>query len=84
MRSLVKRGEIRKKRAESLYKEDAGKPVRKSHENPEIAILYKEFLKEPLGDVSHHLLHTTYVKRGIFEEGSNGAAKVREEKAVHA
>ncbi len=76
--------EIRKKRAESLYKEDAGKPVRKSHENPEIAILYKEFLKEPLGDVSHHLLHTTYVKRGIFEEGSNGAAKVREEKAVHA
>jgi len=41
-------------------------------------------LKEPLGDVSHHLLHTTYVKRGIFEEGSNGAAKVREEKAVHA
>jgi iron-only hydrogenase group A len=58
--------DIRKKRAESIYKEDADKPMHKSHENPEINTLYKDFLKEPLGEVSHHLLHTSYIKRGLF------------------
>ncbi|HLP16851.1 MAG TPA: NADH-dependent [FeFe] hydrogenase, group A6 [Bacteroidota bacterium] len=58
--------EIRKKRAESIYAEDAAKPFRKSHENPHIKTLYEEFLKEPLGAVSHHLLHTEYEKRGIL------------------
>ena len=43
--------DIRMKRAASIYAEDSGKPIRKSHENPEIAALYKEFLKEPLGDL---------------------------------
>jgi iron-only hydrogenase group A len=64
--------DIRKKRAESIYAEDAHKTIRKSHENPEVAILYKDFLKEPLGHVSHHLLHTTYEKRGLFVWKSNG------------
>ncbi len=58
--------DIRKKRAESIYAEDSLKPLRKSHENPHIGTLYEEFLVEPLGDVSHHLLHTEYEKRGIF------------------
>jgi iron-only hydrogenase group A len=58
--------DIRKKRAESIYAEDMNKPRRKSHENPHIASLYAEFLTEPLGHVSHQLLHTEYVKRGIF------------------
>jgi iron only hydrogenase large subunit-like protein len=58
--------EIRKKRAESIYAEDAHKPLRKSHENPDVAALYKDFLKEPLGHLSHELLHTHYEKRGIF------------------
>ncbi len=57
--------EIRKIRAESIYYEDAHKGLRKSHENPEILALYNDFLKEPLGEKSHHLLHTTYVERGI-------------------
>ena len=56
--------EIRKKRAESIYYEDAHKGIRKSHENPEILTLYSDFLKEPLGEKSHHLLHTKYLKRG--------------------
>ena len=56
--------EIRKKRAESIYYEDAHKGIRKSHENPEILTLYADFLKEPLGEKSHHLLHTKYVERG--------------------
>ncbi|MEA3305189.1 MAG: NADH-dependent [FeFe] hydrogenase, group A6 [Candidatus Omnitrophota bacterium] len=58
--------EIRKKRAAGLYREDEGKPIRKSHENPAIAELYKEFLGKPLGEKSHHLLHTAYVKRSRY------------------
>jgi NADH-quinone oxidoreductase subunit G/[NiFe] hydrogenase diaphorase moiety small subunit/NADP-reducing hydrogenase subunit HndD len=55
--------EIRAKRAEAIYAEDAGKPIRKSHENPEIALIYADFLKEPLGHKSHELLHTHYKPR---------------------
>lgn len=55
--------EIRKMRAESIYYEDAQKTLRKSHENKDVNTLYAEFLKEPLGDKSHHLLHTNYVER---------------------
>jgi NADH-quinone oxidoreductase subunit G/[NiFe] hydrogenase diaphorase moiety small subunit/NADP-reducing hydrogenase subunit HndD len=58
--------EIREKRAKAIYEEDAGKPVRKSHENPEIQKIYKDFLGEPLSEVSHHLLHTTYTPRQRF------------------
>ncbi len=54
---------VRKARAQSLYREDEGKPIRKSHENPAIIALYKEFLGKPLGKKSHHLLHTTYTRR---------------------
>jgi len=67
--------EIRKKRAESLYAEDLGKTIRKSHENPQIVALYKESLKTPLGDLSHHLLHTSYQKRGLFVWKTNGHRK---------
>lgn len=55
--------EIRQKRAEAIYAEDAGMKVRKSHENPEIVKIYKDFLGAPLGEKSHHLLHTKYVER---------------------
>lgn len=49
-----------KARAESLYKEDADKPLRKSHDNPYITKLYEEFLGEPMSELAHHLLHTHY------------------------
>lgn len=55
--------EIRKKRTEAIYAEDAGMPVRKSHENPEVLKIYEDFLGEPLGELSHHLLHTSYIGR---------------------
>jgi ferredoxin hydrogenase len=58
---LKKNGiEARKK---ALYKHDSESGIRKSHENPYIKKLYKEFLKEPLGEKSHHLLHTKYSSR---------------------
>ena len=58
--------EIRKMRAASLYAEDAHKLIRKSHENPEIKYLYDHFLGTPLGNRSHHLLHTSYIERGVY------------------
>lgn len=57
--------EIRQRRAEAIYAEDAGMPVRKSHENPEIIKIYKDFLEHPLSEVSHHLLHTKYTPRNM-------------------
>jgi len=55
--------EIRQKRADAIYAEDEGLPIRKSHENPEIINIYEDFLTEPLGHKSHALLHTHYVPR---------------------
>ena len=57
--------EIRRLRAEALYAEDRGLPLRKSHENPSVTRLYQEYLKEPLGEKSHQLLHTKYKKRSV-------------------
>ena len=55
--------EVRKARISAIYKEDEGKKLRKSHENPDIKKIYEEFLGQPLGEVSHHLLHTHYHAR---------------------
>jgi len=52
--------EKRKERIDAIYAEDAGLPIRKSHENPEVNLLYEDFLHEPLGHKSHELLHTHY------------------------
>ncbi|MFW6292458.1 MAG: iron hydrogenase small subunit, partial [Spirochaetota bacterium] len=54
---------VRRARIEAIYREDEGKPVRKSHLNPEVAALYEQYLGEPLGDRSHRLLHTLYEQR---------------------
>ncbi len=54
---------IRQKRLEAIYREDLGMAIRKSHENPAVAALYKDFLEKPLGEKSHHLLHTKYAAR---------------------
>ncbi len=50
-------------RAAAAYSEDESKVLRKSHKNPSIQKLYKEYLGEPCGHKSHELLHTTYVDR---------------------
>ena len=60
--------EVRLKRLQAIYREDEGKQLRKSHENPYITQLYQEFLGVPCGHVSHELLHTTYTKRGKYNE----------------
>ncbi len=55
--------EVRLARIAAIYKEDEGKPIRKSHNNPEVTAIYEEYLKKPLGERSHHLLHTRYTPR---------------------
>jgi iron only hydrogenase large subunit-like protein len=55
--------EIRQKRMDAIYAEDLSLAIRKSHENPEIIQIYRDFLEKPLSHKSHKLLHTTYVKR---------------------
>lgn len=57
---------MRARRGEALYKEDANLPHRRSHENPEIQKLYKEYLGAPCSHKSHELLHTVYFKRDKF------------------
>ncbi len=59
---------VREARMRAIYAEDAGKPKRKSHENPFVQKLYEEFLGEPLGHRSHELLHTHYVPRGRYNQ----------------
>jgi iron only hydrogenase large subunit-like protein len=55
--------EIRAKRIAAIYEEDEKKQLRKSHDNPKIKQIYGEFLGFPLGEASHHLLHTKYTKK---------------------
>ena len=57
--------EKRRLRAGALYHDDgAVQKYRQSHENPSVQRLYETFLLEPLGEKSHHLLHTSYTPRG--------------------
>ncbi len=58
--------DVRAERAKALYDEDAGKPIRKSHENPEIKQIYDEYLGKPNSHKAHTLLHTTYEQRDIY------------------
>ena len=58
--------EIRQKRIDGTYAADERLAIRKSHENPAITAIYKEFLGQPLGHKSHELLHTKYTPRGQY------------------
>ena len=58
---------VREKRLKAIYAEDERKTIRKSHENPAILEFYKEW-GAPGCHKSHEYLHTTYVKRGRFNQ----------------
>ncbi|MBE7044404.1 MAG: 2Fe-2S iron-sulfur cluster binding domain-containing protein [Ruminococcaceae bacterium] len=59
--------DVKATRAKALYDEDEASAIRKSHENPDIQLLYKDFFGEPGSHKAHELLHTHYTKRGRFE-----------------
>ena len=50
-------------RMNGMYQSDADNKIRRSHENAEVQALYADYLKEPCGHISHHLLHTSYTDR---------------------
>lgn len=55
--------ELVKARMRAIYEIDKGKPMRKSHENPDVINLYKEYLGEIGGHKAHELLHTHFKVR---------------------
>jgi len=55
--------EVRKARIAAIYREDEGRELRKSHDNPVVKAIYEEWLGTPLGHTSHELLHTHYKRR---------------------
>ena len=55
--------DLRSKRAKALYDEDKKADIRKSHENPAIQKLYKDFFGESGSHKAHEILHTSYVDR---------------------
>lgn len=55
--------DVRKLRADALYTIDERSIVRKSHENPFMKKLYKDYLEKPGSELAEKLLHTTYAKR---------------------
>lgn len=58
--------DLRAERAKGLYGQDKEMKLRKSHENPFIKELYDTYLEKPGSHKSHHILHTTYVKRKVY------------------
>ncbi len=59
--------DVKALRAKALYDEDAGKALRKSHENPSVKKIYDEYFEKPGSHKSHELLHTSYVARKQYE-----------------
>lgn len=51
------------KRAAAIYDEDRSLKVRKSHQNPAVQEVYKDFFGEPGSHKAHEILHTKYVAR---------------------
>ena len=47
-------------RMDAIYSIDKSMKIRKSHQNPEVIRLYKEYLAHPLSEKAHRLLHTRY------------------------
>lgn len=54
--------ELASARGDCLWAMDAEASIRFSHENGDVAKLYEEYLGQPLGERSHHLLHTDHSK----------------------
>jgi iron-only hydrogenase group A len=63
-------------RAKALYESDEKNTIRRSHENPSIIQLYKDFFGKPLSEKSHKYLHTHYKQKfpkGILRKSGKEA-----------
>ena len=59
--------DIRKLRANAIYSIDEKSVIRKSHQNPLLQQIYKEYLGEPNKGKAHELLHTHYTPRDKYK-----------------
>lgn len=59
--------DVRGKRAASMYSIDEKSTIRKSHENPILKQIYKEYMGEPGEHQAHKLLHTKYEKKEKYQ-----------------
>ena len=59
--------DVQKLRANALYSIDEKSTIRKSHENPIIKKIYKEYLGNPGSKLAHELLHTKYIPREKYK-----------------
>ena len=50
--------ELAEDRGQVLYGLDKANKLRFSHENPDVAALYQDYLEKPLSHKAHELLHT--------------------------
>ncbi len=55
----------RSQRADGLYTDDRQLALRRSHENPAIQEIYKEYLETPGSHKAHELLHTHYSAKAM-------------------
>lgn len=58
--------DIRQQRLDALYNQDKNMNIRRSHENPSIIKLYKEYLEKPGSHKAHKILHTKYQAKSPF------------------
>ena len=59
--------DVHGKRASSLYTIDEKSVIRKSHQNPVLMEIYKDFFLKPGGEKSHKYLHTHYSKKPKYD-----------------
>ena len=52
--------ELAESRGNVLWALDKAESVRFSHENPDVAALYRDYLGSPMSPRAHHLLHTDH------------------------
>ena len=59
--------DIRAERAKVLYNIDEKNALRRSHENPDVQALYKEYFGEPNSHKAHEVLHTSYKAQKLYK-----------------
>ena len=57
---LPEKRQLAESRGNVLWALDKAEPVRFSHENPDVAALYRDYLGSPMSPRAHHLLHTDH------------------------
>lgn len=55
-------------RMNALYSEDDRQVLHKSHQNPEVQAMYKDFLIKPNSEIAHKYLHTHYHARETYPQ----------------